>query len=279
MTNRPRAFTARTMLFVPGHRADRFDKAAASGADAVCIDLEDAVPGAQKAAAREAVLGYLARCSASAFVCLRINALHTAEGLRDLLALADSPAVPAAVLLPKTQSPDELRLASAVCGHDRQRWVPLIESALGLQRLGDIALQAPDLSALMFGGADFSADIGAAFSWEALLHARQQIVVAAALARVPAIDVPFLDIADGAGLVAETRRVAALGFACKAAIHPSQVNAIQSALTPTEAELAKATRIVEGARAATGGAFVIDGRMVDAPVLAAAERVLARRDH
>jgi len=276
MTHSASAFNARTLLFVPGHRAERFDKAMLSGADAICIDLEDAVPPERKAEARRAALDHLDRSSGNVRVCLRINGLRTAEGLRDLLALAGSANAPAAVLLPKTEDAGELRLASAVCGRGRQRWLPLIESAAGLHRLAVIAQSAPDLAALMFGGADYSSDIGCAFTWEALLHARQQIVCAAALARVPAIDVPYLDIADAEGLLTETTRAAALGFSAKAAIHPAQVATIQAAFVPNEEEAARARRIVEAAQTTQGGAIVVDGRMVDAPVLAAAHRVLER---
>lgn len=261
------------MLFVPGDRPERFDKAIRSGAEAICIDLEDAVAASQKATAREAALGFLrAPRVSTTFVCLRLNALSTADGLRDLLALAETSGADA-VLLPKVESPDEVRLAAGICA-GRQSWIPLIETAIGLSRVEDIARAAPDLAALMFGGADFSADVGTTFTAEALVYARQRIVCAAALARRPAIDSPFLDIADAAGLAQSARDALMLGFACKSAIHPSQIETIHSAFAPDAQEIARARRIVEAG--AGGGAIRVDGRMVDGPVLEAARRVLAR---
>jgi citrate lyase beta subunit len=277
MTFQFRPFDARSMLFVPGDRPERFDKAAASGADAICIDLEDAVVAARKALARDALLAFLRRRQAQVFVCVRINSLRSAEGLRDLLALFDAPRADA-VVLPKTQGADELRLASEVCGGaGRQQWIALIESPAGLLQAPAIAANAPDLAALMFGGADFSAEIGSSFEWEALALARQTLVHAAALSRLPVIDVPYLDIQDAHGLRTETRRVASLGFTCKAAIHPSQVPVIQESFTPTPAQLARAKRIVEASQSSgAGGVITVDGTMVDGPVLASARRTLGR---
>jgi len=276
MPPKPPPFVARSLLFVPGDRPERFSKAIASGAHAICIDLEDAVEPARKAMARQEAMAFLGARPADVGVCVRINGLRTPAGLRDLLALAETDGAAAdAVLLPKAESAAELRLASEVCS-GRQRWIPLVESAAGLRAITSMATEAADLAALMFGGADFSVDLGCAFEWEALLAARHRIVHAAALARVPAIDVPFLDPADADGLVAETRRSAALGFACKAVIHPAQVAAVQAALLPSDAELARARRIVDAADRSQGGVLTVDGRMVDAPVIAAARRTLDR---
>jgi (S)-citramalyl-CoA lyase len=269
-------FTARSMLFVPGDRPERFSKAVASGADAICIDLEDAVAPAAKVLARQHAVDYLSQRTSGPLVCIRINSLRTADGLRDLLTLVDS--VPAdAILLPKAQGPDELQLATDVCGGPgRQRWIPLIESAAGLRKACQIAAGAPDLAALMFGGADFSMDIGSDFSWEALALARQTLVCAAALSKLSSIDVPFLEIGDLAGLHEETRRAANLGFTCKAAIHPSQVATIHHAFAPSEARLAMARRIVDAYESSPGGVVSVDGTMVDGPVLEAARRTLCR---
>ncbi|QHI97213.1 HpcH/HpaI aldolase/citrate lyase family protein [Xylophilus rhododendri] len=272
--NPARAFEARTLLFVPGDRPERFAKAVASGTDCICIDLEDAVASDRKAAARAEVMQYLQQRQGGPFVCIRANGLRTAEGLRDLLALLEVPP-PDAVLLPKTESAQELQLASEVAGDGRLRWIALIESAQGLRNADDIVLHSPHLAALMFGGVDFSVDIGAAFQWESLLYARQKLVCAAALKGLPLIDVPFLDLDRPEALAEETRRVAALGFACKSAIHPRQVADIHLALRPTDAQLDKARRIVEAAEAAGGGVFTVDGKMVDAPVIAGARRTLA----
>jgi (S)-citramalyl-CoA lyase len=266
-------FNARSLLFVPGDRPERFEKAIASGTDCICIDLEDAVAAERKQLARDEVLQFLQRQAVIPLVCVRINALNTADGLRDLLALLEV-APPYAVLLPKTESAEQLQLASKVASG--LRWIALVESAQGLWRAEDIALRSPNLAAMMFGGADFSADIGASFCWESLLHARQRLVCAAALRHLPLIDVPYLDINDEEGLREETKKVAAIGFSCKSAIHPRQVKEIHRALCPPATEIANAKRILDGAAASGGGVFVIDGMMVDGPVIANAQRLLMR---
>jgi (S)-citramalyl-CoA lyase len=268
----PPAFTARSLLFVPGNRPDRFERALSSGAQAICIDLEDAVPAAGKDAARTAALAFLGRRRDGVLVCLRLNGLRTPQGWRDLLALRDAPPADA-VMLPKVEHPEELRMASSVC-LGRERWIALVETARGMARIDDIAADAPDLAALMFGGADFSSDIGAAFAWEPLLGARQRLVQAAALRRLPAIDVPFLDLRDDAGLAEETRRSGRLGFRCKAAIHPSQVAAIAATLRPSDQEVARARRVVDAMERSHGGVTVLDGEMLDEPVLRAAQATL-----
>ena len=178
-------------------------------------------------------------------------------------------------MLPKVEHVEELRIASSVCLR-RERWIALIETALGMTHVEEIAAGAPDLAALMLGGADYAADIGAAFAWEPLLAARQRLVQAAALRRVPAIDVPFLDVRDETGLAEETRRIGHLGFSCKAAIHPSQVGTISATLRPSEVEVARARRVVEAMARSDGGVILLAGEMLDEPVLRAAQRVLER---
>uniref|UniRef100_UPI0022EA72AE aldolase/citrate lyase family protein n=1 Tax=Falsiroseomonas oryzae TaxID=2766473 RepID=UPI0022EA72AE len=134
----------------------------------------------------------------------------------------------------------------------------------------------PGCVALAFGGVDLAADLGCAFAWEPLLPHRAALVAAAARAGRAVVDVPFLALDDDAALAAETRRVQALGFTAKLAIHPRQVATIQRVLTPTAEEIARARRILDAMAAAAGGVCVVDGKMVDAPVARAAQRVLAR---
>ncbi len=156
---------------------------------------------------------------------------------------------------------------------------PLVETALGFHRLEEIATAAP-VAALVFGGMDLSTQTGGAFSWEPLLYARSRLVLAAALAGIVALDVPFAGIRDPAGLLEEARRSARLGFAGKLAIHPAQVGPIHDAFTPTIDELERARGIIEADAQAGGGAFLLDGAMVDRPLVLAARRTLAlaRRD-
>lgn len=264
----------RSLLFVPGARPDRFDKAAASGADAVCIDLEDAVAPHLKAEARAATLQFLAEARPGAAIGFRINPLNTRDGLRDVLALADSAALPAFVMIPKAESAEEILQLRAVLSDDCPPLWPLVETAAALIAAPAIAKALGGAGGVMFGGADFSASLGSDMSWDALHHARSAIVCAASIGGVDAIDVPYLDVKDEAGLRAETARVRAMGFSGRACIHPAQVDAINEIFTPTPAELSKAEKIAAAYEEAAGGVALLDGKLIEKPVLRAAQRIL-----
>jgi len=270
---------ARSLLFVPGNRPERFAKAAAAGADLVCIDFEDAVPAAERPAARAAAIEHLATLDAGHRVGVRCNRLGTADGLRDVLALADAAAKPAFVMLAKTESAEQIAL---LAGHlSGTPLVALIESARGIQAAGEIAGSHPQLHALMLGGADLCVELGCELAWEPLLHARATLVAAAALAasaRLGLLDVPWLDVADPEGARSETARVAALGFTGKACIHPSQIAAVHAGLAPAPEALERARRVMAaaGAAGADAAAVLVDGHLVDRPVILAAQRLLTR---
>lgn len=271
--------TARSLLFVPGARPERFAKAEGTTADLVCIDLEDATPPPERPAARRAVIEHLASLPAGHRTGVRVSRLAAADGLRDVLALADAGAAPAFLMLAKADSAEALRL---LAGHlNGTPLIALIESPRGVAAAREIAAAHPQVQALMLGGVDLSAELGARFGWEALLHARSALVHAAAEAGIVCIDVPWLDVADETGLLAETQRVAALGFSAKSCIHPQQVAAVHRALAPAETEIEQARRIV--AAAGTAGldapAVLLDGRLIDRPVVLAAMRLLARAGH
>ncbi|HXJ34768.1 MAG TPA: CoA ester lyase [Candidatus Eisenbacteria bacterium] len=270
----PEASLLRSLLFAPATKAERLAKAAISGADAVIADLEDAVAPAEKDAARGSALRWLRGPAAPAVArCLRSNGLRTPEGLRDVLALVESGAAPDFLVVPKVESPQELGILDALLAGPT-RFLPLIETARGLSRAERIAAH-PRVAGLLLGGADLAADLGATLDWEALLWARSRLVQAAATAGVAVIDVPHLVLEDGTALAAECARVRRLGFTGKLAIHPKQVAAINAAFTPAGDEVLRARRIVDAAEAAGGGVCVVDGKMVDAPVLRAARRTLA----
>src|SRR5271168_946327 len=206
---------ARSWLFTPATRSDRFAKASEAGADVAILDLEDAVAPEDKAQARITALEYLAGSPADgALHALRINGLDTRAGISDLDALLGSKAAPDFLVLPKTETAGHLqildRLLTAV-GKDT-RLVGLIESARGLAAVDAIATATPRLAGLMLGAADMAADIGAATAWEPLAFARGRLVAACALAGVTAIDAPYFDIHDGDGLRQEVTRIVALGF-------------------------------------------------------------------
>lgn len=268
--------TYRSVLFVPGARPDRFEKAIASGADAICIDLEDAVAPDRKATARADTLAFLKSFGAGAAVGLRVNALNSLEGFRDVVALAESGVAPAFVMIPKAQGAAEVRQIRDLFGQAMPIW-PLMETPEALFALPDMARAVGEAGGIMFGGADYSASTGSDMGFDALFSARSAIVAAAALVGCATIDVPFLDVKNEDGLRAETRRVKAMGFTGRAAIHPAQIAIINEVFSPTAEEISKAERIAAAYEAAAGGVALLDGRLVEKPVLRAAERTLAAK--
>jgi (S)-citramalyl-CoA lyase len=266
--------TARSLLFVPGNRPERFAKAGASGASVVCIDLEDAVPPQARAKARSDLLAFLALQDRAHKYGVRFNRLQSADGLRDLLAFVERASVrPAFVMLAKTESASDVQLLAAHL--PGVPLIALIESPRGLDAAMPIAHAHPQLQALMLGGVDLCVELGCDFAWEPLLFARSRLVAAAASAGLLAIDVPWLDVADGEGARTESARAASLGFAAKALIHPSQVAPVHSGLAPAPEALARAQRIVTAA-GTDDAAVLLDGRLIDRPVVLAAAQLLRR---
>lgn len=267
---------ARTLLFVPGLRSGRFDKALRSGADAVIVDLEDSVAPDQKAAAREAVAAaWTTLLAAGMPVLVRINAAGSAHGEADLAWLS-ALRPPAGVMVPKAESAAGL---AAVRGHlPGVPIVPIIESAAGYVALREIAA-APGVVRLAVGHIDFMADTGIQCSADERELAPLRFAVAM-VTRVqglaPAIDGVTTVLDDDARLAADTRRAASFGFGGKLCIHPRQVSPVLLALTPAGDEVDWARRVVAADLAAAGAATQVDGRMVDVPVVLQARRILAR---
>ncbi len=263
-----------SMLFVPGNRPERFAKALASGADCVCIDLEDSVPAAEKASARAAALAAIADDKRLA---LRINAVATRAGLADLLALAETAHRPHLLFVPMVESAAEIAIVRGVLADDMVAYVPLIETVAGL-RNADAIVAAQNVASIMLGGADFSAQLGVTLSWEPLLLARSQLVMAAAGAGKAAIDVPYIHLDNEAGLIDEAQKAKALGFTAKAAIHPAQIAAIHSVFRPTPSEIAEAEEAESVFAGANGAAVRFKGRMLEAPIMARYRQTLSLKD-
>ncbi len=260
----------RSLLFVPGSKPERFNKAKAAGADMICIDLEDAVLPEDKDIARQAVVDYIK--AGNADICVRINPADSWLGQTDLAALSKAP--PAYIMLAKCESESDIEQAASVF-NGKTKLIGLIESIAGLENAYSIASSSEKVAALMFGGADFSAELGCSFSYQPLLFARSQLVMAAAKAKVDVFDVPFVDIHDIEQLTAETAAIQALGFTGKAAIHPKQIEAIHQAFTPTDAQIEYAQAVVNAVDGVDAGVVVVNGRMVDRPIIIASHRVLA----
>jgi citrate lyase beta subunit len=261
----------RALLFTPGNRPERFAKAAAAGADAVILDLEDAISLADKDTARARLIEFFRQPRAG--FGLRVNNLHTAAGVRDLEALVSSGVRPAFLVLPKVESAFEVRLYSKLLG------LPLlctVESARGLEAAAQIANADPQVQALAFGGADLAVDLRAELAWEPMLWARGRVVQAAATAGVAAIDVPHVRLDDEAGLRADAERAKAMGFGAKLAIHPKQLAPILETFTPSAAEVERAAALVAAFERAGGNVVEFQGKMVEGPIVKSAQRLLAR---
>ncbi len=263
--------SATTWLFVPGDRRERFAKATSSGADVVVLDLEDAVAPDRKVGARADVAAFLASTPRACAV--RINAVGTPWHEDDARTLRQ--AGPAIVMLPKSEEAEVVedvrsRLAP------RSTIIALVESARGVLQATSIA-QSPAVSRLVLGSFDLAAELGVDPDHRpAMERARQELVLASAASGLPGpVDGVSGDIADIAAMQHDARLSASLGFAGKLCIHPRQVVPVASVFEPTASEVAWATRVVEASD--EGGVVVVDGRMIDAPVVTRARRLLARR--
>jgi len=261
--------TARTLLFVPGNQPERFAKAAATAADLVIVDLEDAVPEESKATARDAVAQWL---SADGQAAVRVNGTKSVHYQRDVTALSGLPGL-RAVVVPMADDPAALAVLHTLLGQDVEI-VALIETALGIVRAVELA-SAPGVSRLAFGHLDFAADIDSSIEEEAMLMARSFLVVASRAAGLPGpVDGVTTALDDPAVSGADAARARRLGFAGKLCIHPTQVEAVNAAFSPTVDEIAWAHRIIEASTA--GGVVRVDGHMVDAPVILKAQSILVR---
>ena len=276
-----RARARRSFIFLPGLKPEMFPKAVASGADIVCIDLEDAIHPNDKDTARERTMALMAARpdAGEAETVVRINSLRTPQGLTDLAAVLSAGADgPPSLMLPKVGSADEVALIAGQlddAGLDTTLHA-IIESAAGLEHAWAIAHASDRLQALFFGAVDLSSDIGCENSWETMLYARSRVVAAAAGAGLDAIDVPWLDLEDMEGMATEARASRRLGFCGKGSIHPKQIATLHEIFSPSAQELEHARRIVAAFEEAATGLVVIDGKLIEKPVLRAMERILER---
>lgn len=286
----------RSVLFVPGDSLRKINKAAQLEVDSLILDLEDGVAFNRKEEARRTVaeaLGTLDFGRRERLVRLNpFSALAPTqlEGLpaEDLLATVE--VRPAGYVIPKVETPDSIRIVSNYLDNAEIRlgWpansirlLAMIETARGIMNISQIAQASPRLEALVFGAEDLANDLGARRTragWE-VFYARSAIVTAAAAFGLQAIDMVYVDLNDEPGLEEECRFARQLGFVGKTAIHPRQVEIINRLFAPSPEEIEQALRLVQAFevhQAAGAGAFELDGKMVDLPVMRAAERMLAR---
>ena len=269
----------RSLIFTPGTRPDMFPKALKSGADVVCVDLEDAIAPEHKDEARAKTLALFAGRQTSSGVerMVRVNSLRTPEGLADVLAVLASAAPPPALMLPKVKSPDEVRLLEDLLDgpHAAIRFHVIVETNEGLESCHEIARASARIDSLLFGGVDMAAELRVAPTWDALLYARARLVHAAAGASLDLIDVPFLDLDDMSGLEAEAAAGAALGMTGKGAIHPKQIPVVNRHFTPDAEAIARARRVIAAFEAGGSGLVVVDNKLIEKPVLRAMYRIVA----
>ena len=278
MSSAPPGLTA--LLFTPGSRLERLPKAVASGADGVIVDLEDSVAAADKDRVRAGVVAYFKqhgrvpadRPFASV---IRLNNLRGPAGRADLEALNAAGVRPDFGLLSKVESAAEVQLAARKLP-ESVRLICLIETVLGVRFVHEIATASPRLAALAFGGLDLSAETGGEPTWDALLWPRTAVVHACSAASLLALDQPYIDFADPAGLEQECVRTRPLGFVGKLAIHPGQVDVIRRAYQPTAEQVARARKMVAAYEGAGGNVANVDGQMIDVPIYRSAQRVLQR---
>lgn len=265
----------KTFLFVPANRPERISKALASGADAVIVDLEDAVAPEAKDTARHALAAWLDKATANQTVLVRVNGVGTPWHAADLQ-VCRAPGV-AAVMLPKAETATDIADAHAAT---HLPILPIIESALGIYNALQIA-QTPGCGRLVFGKLDLAMDLGLEPAQEdheehVFQAYRAQLVLASRLAALASpVDGVFTALDDDAGLAAYARRARRDGFGALLLIHPRQAATVAAALAPAAQELEWARRVLAASVEASGNAAVVDGRMIDAPVIARAKRLLA----
>lgn len=257
--------TATSLLFVPGDRTERFDKAVISGADLVILDLEDAVRPEQRPQARENIIAWL---SGGGRAAVRINSVTSPDHAEDLRAIVGLPGL-AAVMLAKADASS----ARTVGERARVPVIALIESCLGLAQAAAIAA-TPGIERIAFGHLDYAVDIAADPSMNAMLYARSALVQASKLAGIPGpIDGVTVALDDQAVLTHDIAHAREMGMTGKLLVHPRQVAGTREAFAPTEAQTRWAQRIVA---ASTQGAARVDGEMVDAPRVMRAQAILRR---
>jgi citrate lyase beta subunit len=277
------------MLYVPGDDLHKIQKALGLNVDSICLDIEDGVAINRKEDARRTIveaLGSLDFGRSERLV--RVNPVDSDLIAADLQAVL--PAHPDGILIPKVQSCEQVRWVSDQIAQAEQKngWeaggialLALIESGKGVVNLREIVQCDPRLQALIFGAEDLAGDIGAVrtrVGWE-IFYARSAVVTHANAFRLQALDMVFLDIHDTEELRIESIQAAQMGYVGKQVIHPNQIGPVQEAFSPTDEAIAQARRVVEEAerhQQEGKGAFALDGKMVDAPVVKTAEWVLER---
>ena len=272
----------RSFIFTPGLQPEMFPKALVSGADMVCIELEDGIAIKDKDIARKNTINALKTLNVKSDVELvvRINCQRTKFGLLDLEAFISSEIKIKAIMLPKVKTPDEIKFIDDLltdCNLDTDLHV-IMETNEALENIYDIAHASKRTVALYFGGVDMAAELRVDNKWENLLYARSKLVHAGASAGLDVIDVPYLDLENMDGMKKEAELVKNLGFTGKGSIHPKQIKILNEVFTPPQDEIVKAKKILEQFNNSNTGLVVIDGKLIEKPVLREMQRKILIAD-
>ena len=272
----------RSFIFTPGLQPEMFPKALVSGADMVCIELEDGIAIKDKDIARKNTINALKTLEVKSDVELvvRINCQRTKFGLLDLEAFISSEIKIKAIMLPKVKTPDEIKFIDDLltdCNLDTDLHV-IMETNEALENIYDIAHASRRTVALYFGGVDMAAELRVDNKWENLLYARSKLVHAGASAGLDVIDVPYLDLENMDGMKKEAELVKNLGFTGKGSIHPKQIKILNEVFTPPQDEIVKAKKILEQFNNSNTGLVVIDGKLIEKPVLREMQRKILIAD-
>ena len=272
----------RSFIFTPGLKPEMFSKALDSGADMVCIELEDGIAIKDKDEARSNTINALKTLQIKNDVELvvRVNCQRTKYGLLDLEALISSKIKIKAIMLPKVKTPDEISFIDDLltdCNLDTDLHV-IMETNEALENIYDIAHSSKRIVALYFGGVDMAAELRVENSWKNLVYARSKLVHAGASVGVDVIDVPYLDLENMNGMKQEAELVRDLGFTGKGSIHPKQINILNEVFTPDQNEIDKAKKIIDQFNESDTGLVVIDGKLIEKPVLREMQRKILIAD-
>ncbi|HMS00178.1 MAG TPA: CoA ester lyase [Anaerolineales bacterium] len=279
----------RALLYMPGDDRRKIEKSTTLGVDSICMDMEDGVAANKKTEAREVIAGAMKELDfGKSERCIRINQIGSGLEKYDLAAaLATNPDT---IVVPKVETAEQVKWVSehietyelsSKLNIGSVRLLVGVETAKGIMNLKEIAEADKRLEAIIFGGEDYAASVGAIRTKEAteLLYARQAVVTACAANDLQAIDIVFIDFKDPQGLRADAEEGARFGFSGKQIIHPNQVQAAQEAFTPSDSAIEYAKRIVESFESSQKegkGAYALDGKMIDMPLLKNAQKVLER---
>ena len=274
MTTRAR----RSFIFTPGLKPEMFPKALNCGVDMVCVELEDGIAPKDKKSARETAIELFKNDEGQDQVerILRINSIRTKFGLEDLTAVLNSSKPPPALMIPKVMDAEEMLIIDDLLTEAEVKCDlhPIIETNKGLENVFKIASSSKRIKTLFFGLIDMAAELRCKLSWEDLLYARSRVVHAAAREGIDAIDGPYLDLQDPEGLERYCEQARNLGFTGKGSINPKQVPIINKIFSPSTQEVEKAERILKIFDEADTGLVMVDGKLIEKPVLRQMQRTL-----